>query len=211
MDGSGCWPRWGTLFVAFGALGFFGLVFSGLGGLRWLPASFEWPVGFVRGSLTMSDGTHVVPVVLAGKKIQVYTPDWRFLRAWFVPAGGGGRFHLQLAPGSRIEVITRRDTMRYLYDPNGSLISAQSYAPRAFGDFPGSSETVRVPTSCWLWMFTSPMHPWLFFALGGVLVFVATRGTNNGSHGPQPSTPPNGGPMRPLSNSGVTEGPPSVS
>jgi hypothetical protein len=193
----------GYSLVALGALGFFGLFFSSFGGLRWLSANLEWPVGFVRGTLTMPDGTHVVPVELAGKKIQVYTPDWRFVRAWYVPAGGG-QFHLQLAQTNRIEVITRRNAMQYLYDVNGSLISAQSYAPKRFADFAGSAESTRVPTPWWLWMFTSPIHPWLIFALGGVLVFLARRGTGNGSREAQPGTIPSGG-------SEVSERPPSVS
>jgi hypothetical protein len=200
----------GYSLVAFGALGFFGLMFSSLGGLRWLSADLDWPVGFVRGTLTLPDGTHVVPVELAGTKIQVYTPDWRFLRAWYVPAGGRGQFHLQLAQTNRIEVITRRNAMQYLYDVDGSLISAQSYAPKRFADFARSAESSRVPTPWWLWMFISPMRPWIIFALGGVLVFFARRGAADGSLGAQPGTP-NRDPAMPSSNSGVTEGPPSVS
>lgn len=101
----------GYALVSFGGLGFFGLAVSGLGGFRWLPPDLEWPVGAVHGALTMPDGTHVVPVKHAGNKIQIYSPDWRFLRGWYVPAGGGGQFELQLAGGDRIEVITRRPAM----------------------------------------------------------------------------------------------------
>jgi hypothetical protein len=200
----------GYALVAFGGLGFFGLAFSDFGGLRWLPANLEWPVGSVGGALTMPDGTHVVPVVLAGKKLQLYAPDWRFLRGWYVPAGGGGQFRLQLAQTDKIAVITRRNAMQYLYDANGSLISAQTYAPKAFADFPGSRESVRVPTPWWLWMFTSPMHPWLGIASGAVLVLMATRGAKGESHGAQHSAPPNGGPTIRSGNSGAGGGSPSV-
>jgi hypothetical protein len=183
----------GYALVALGGLGFFGLAFSDFGGLRWLPANFEWPVGSVRGSLTMPDGTHVVPVVLAGKKLQLYTPAWRFLRAWYVPAWGGGQFHLQLAQSNKIEVVTRRNAMRYLYNVDGSLISEQSYAPKAFADYPGSTEKVHVPTPWWLWMFTSPLHPWLAIAAGAVLV-ILTRGARGERQTAQQAASPNAGP-----------------
>ncbi len=165
----------GCVLVALGGLGFSGLVFSNFGGFRWLPATLEWPVGSVRGSLTMPDGTHVVPVPLAGSKLQLYSPDWRFLRAWYVPAWGGGQFHLQLAPSNTFEVITRRNAMRYLYQLDGSLISQHTYAPKDFSDLPASSERTHVPTPWWLWMFTSPMHPWLVIVAAGLLVLVTTR------------------------------------
>jgi hypothetical protein len=84
--------------------------------------------------------------------------------------------------------------MRYLYNLDGSLISAQTYAPKTFQDFPGSNENIRVPTPWWFWMLTNPMHSWLVFALGGALVFLNTRKTKDGSFGRQPSASPNDGP-----------------
>ena len=173
--------------MAFGGLGFFGLAVSSFGGFRWLPSNFEWPVGAVHGALTMSDGTHVVPVKLAGNKIQIYNPDWRFLRGWYVPAGGGGQFELQLAGSDRIEVITRRPAMLYLYEPNGLLISTRGYAPKAFADFPGSAENARVPTPWWLWMVTSPIHSWLIFGLGFAVLFLANRLPKMGAKMPNPA------------------------
>jgi len=190
--------RWVIVFgyalVALGGTGFFGLAFSSVGGLRCLPTTFEWPVGFVHGPLTMPDGTHVIPVALAGNRIQIYGPDWQFVRAWYVPAGGGGRVSLQIAQTNRIEVIARIHTMRYLYNLDGSLISAQTYAPKTFHDFPGSNESIRVPTPWWFWMLTSPMHSWLVFAFGLVLVFLNSRKIKNGSLDSQPSAPPHAGP-----------------
>ena len=187
----------GCVLAALGGMVFFGLGFSHFGGLRWLPASFEWPVGSARGSLTMPDGTHVVPVALAGNKLQLYTSDWRFLRGWYVPAGGGGQFHLQLAQSNKIEVITRRNAMRYLYNIDGTLMSEQSYAPKAFADFPGSTERIQVPTPWWLWMLTSPMHPWLVIAAGGLLVLLGTRGIRGESQTAQQAAQPNSRPTTP--------------
>ncbi len=200
----------GCTLAALGGLGFCGLVFSGFGGLRWLPASLEWPVGSVRGALTMADGTHVVPVPVAGNKVQLYTPDWRFLRGWYVPAWGGGQFHLQLAQSNRFEVITRRNAMRYLYNLDGFVVSEESYAPKAFEGFSESAEKVQVPTRWWLWMFTSPIHPWLVMGAGVLLVLLATRGAKRECHSAQPLSP-NGGPAAPLGSSDVGTGPPSVS
>ena len=173
----------GYALVTFGGIGFFGLAFSSFGGLRWLPTTFEWPVGFVRGSLTMHDGTHVVPVELAGNRIQIYSPEWRFVRAWYVPHGGGGRIHLQLKETNVIEIITRSDSMRYLYDINGSLLSEKSYIPKKFVDFPGSKESDTVPTPWWLWMLTSPLNSWLVFAGGMIVLILTSKNKKNTASG----------------------------
>jgi len=193
----------GYALVAFGGLGFFGLMFSTLGGLRWLPSTVAWPVGSVHGSLTMPDGTHVVPVQIAGQKIQIYGPDWRYVRGWYVAAGGGRRFLLQLAGTNSVEVITKPHSMRYVYDLDGRLLLSQSYAPTNFADFSGSGEKVRVPTPWWLWMFTSPMHSWLVFMLGGILLFLENLSAKRGAH---PGAAPNGGPTSTSGSSRAAEG-----
>lgn len=78
----------GGSFMALGALGFFGCALSSSGGLSWLGPSFEWPVGSSDNVLVMPDHEYVVPVIAPGR-IQVYGPDWKFLRGWHIDSGGG--------------------------------------------------------------------------------------------------------------------------
>src|SRR5215831_20079947 len=79
------WRRWLTALasclVVVGAAGFFGSGLSAVGGLNWLPNSFEWPVGYSGGILTTAEGLHVVPHTPSGR-IQVYDADWTFRTGW---------------------------------------------------------------------------------------------------------------------------------
>lgn len=50
-----------SVLLAVGGTGFFGSALSAVGGINWLPRSFEWPVGYVGGIVSMRDGTYVVP------------------------------------------------------------------------------------------------------------------------------------------------------
>ncbi len=159
--------------MAVGGLGFFVSPLSSLGGLQWLPSSFEWPVGSARGILVMPDGRHVVPHTASGR-IQVYDAAWRFLRGWHVDAGGGV-FVLRNAATNQIEVITARRHLRYLYELDGSLVSQATYSPRRYSDLTASGISSDVPTRWWLWLFTSPAHSWIVLALGGLLLLLAGR------------------------------------
>jgi len=169
--------RWMTMIgyslVAIGGLGFFGAGLSSVGGLTWLPNSFEWPAGFVRHILVMPDGKHVVPHTPSGR-IQVYDPTWKFLRGWHVDASGGV-FKLRLASSNQIEVITARGQMRYVYGIDGNLHSQATYKPQSYSDFPVSDESAAVPTPWWLWMFTSPVYSWIIGASGMALLFLLDR------------------------------------
>src|SRR5262249_12353168 len=66
----------GSGLAVIGSLGFFGNAFSDVGGLNWLPASFEWPCGYVSGVATTDSGLYVVPHTPSGR-IQVYDADWK--------------------------------------------------------------------------------------------------------------------------------------
>ena len=163
----------GGILVAFGGFGFFSTVLSASGGLRWLPASFEWPVGIVGGVVMMPDGTQVVPHTASGR-IQVYDRDWSFLRGWYVDASGGV-FVLRVFGPNQIEVITARRQMRYVYSLDGSLLSREGYAPRSYSDFPARGFFAAVPTRWWLWTFTSPFYSGAVIATGMVMLILADR------------------------------------
>lgn len=166
-----CLKAVGSILMALGGFGFFGTGLSALGGLRWLPATFEWPMGVVGGVVMMPNGTQVVPHTASGR-IQVYDRDWRFLRGWYVDASGG-LFVLRPAGPNQIEVITARRQMRYVYSLDGSLLSQEGYAPMSYSDFPASGFSVAVPTRWWLWTFTSPFYSWAVIGTGMVLLCLA--------------------------------------
>jgi len=159
--------------MAIGGLGFFGTALSATGGLAWLPSNFEWPAGFATGILTMTDGKQVVPLTAAGR-IQVYDSEWRFLKGWYVDAGGG---IFKIRPkDNEIEVITSRGRMRYLYAIDGSLLSQDSYAPQSYADFPTPGRSAVVPTRWWLWLFSSPFYSWATGATGMILLILIDKG-----------------------------------
>jgi hypothetical protein len=163
----------GGVLMAIGGLGFFGTALSASGGLRWLPSNFEWPVGFASGVLIMTDGKQVVPLTAAGR-IQVYDSEWRFLRGWYVDAGAG---IFKIRPkDDKIEVITARGRMRYLYTIDGSLLSQDSYAPQSYADFPAHGPSAVVPTRWWLWLFSHPFFSWATGAAGMLLLILIDKG-----------------------------------
>lgn len=167
--------RWlttaGGICLAVGGLGFFATTLSGLGGLRWLSPTWEWPVSSARGIIVMPDGKHVIPLKSAGR-IQVYDPTWKFLRGWHVDAAGG-TFILRLFDTDKVEVITARRAMRYVYDSGGVLLSEQTYAPQKYSDFWAPGQKAVVPTRWWWWPFTSPAHSWIIAVTGAILLFLA--------------------------------------
>jgi hypothetical protein len=167
------WRRWlallSSVLIAAGACGFFGLGLSYVGGLNWLPPSFEWPAGFVDGVLTTSNRSHIVLIKPAGR-VQIYDSVWHFVRGW--PAGAALKLHL-LADGN-VEVLMKGQ-WSFVFDLNGKLISQRRYGVHEFIDLENSlpaGESVFVPTSPWLYIFSSPLLSWLVGAAG---YFVARR------------------------------------
>lgn len=159
--------------IIIGALGFFGAGLSCAGGLDWLPPSFEWPVGYASGVVAMPDGTHVVPHFPSGR-IQVYDRNWHFQRGWRVDALGG-EFKLLAASSDVVHVIPSRGNLRYVYRLSGELVSSRDFSRSDYESFPVDGKSCIVPTPFWLWTFSSPIYSWCAFALGGVLLGLATR------------------------------------
>ena len=160
----------GSLLAVVGSLGFFGNALSDVGGLNWLPGSFEWPAGYVSGVATTSDGLFVVPHTPSGR-VQVYDSDWKFLRGWHVDAGAG-TFKLRSSGTDRIEVFTARGQWHYVFDESGALISRKNYTPETYSSLDGAGQSVVVPTAPWLWVFTHPGISWAALFVGIIVMQV---------------------------------------
>lgn len=152
--------------ITIGALGFFGSALSAMGGLNWLPHSFEWPVGRATGVVSTKDGYWVVPHTPTGR-IQIYDSHWKFLRGWNVDASAG-TFKLYITDTNQIHVVTARGQRLYVYDIHGELLSKAGYPATGTGysAFPDEGATFVVPTPIWLWIFSSPIYSWAAAAAG---------------------------------------------
>lgn len=168
----------GGSMMALGALGFFGSALSSSGGLSWLGPSFEWPVGSADNVLVMPNHDYVVPVV-APARIQVYGPDWKFLRGWYVDSAGG-MLQTGISGTNNIEVLTARGHRQYIYTIDGSLLSQGTY-PYGINKFSGSGLTMTVPTPWWLWGFEGPFHSWII-AMFGMLIAIASDAKKRFGH-----------------------------
>src|SRR5262245_48758481 len=157
--------------ILIGALGFFGTALSAIGAFRWLPASFEWPIGSASGVVTTRDLFYVVPHTPSGR-VQVYDRNWKFLRGWSVDAGAG-TFKLYVTDTNHIHVVTARGHMHYTYDLGGKLLASDAYpnTGTAYGSFPDEGVSCDVPTPIWLWIFSSPLFSW-FAAAAGICLLV---------------------------------------
>lgn len=173
------WRRWVSVpaqgFLVVGGLGFFGCALSAVGGLNWLPHSFEWPAGYCKGVVSTPGGLRVVPHTASGR-VQVYDSDWRFVRGWHVYAGGGV-FKIVEASDVRIEVVTARGDWHYVFGIDGEQLSKQEYTPKQYSSFPDKGAPAVVPTAPWLWVFSSPFISWgvMMLGIGGLVLLNRSR------------------------------------
>jgi hypothetical protein len=150
--------------ILVGAGGFFAASLSATGVLK-LPTYREWPAGYVRGVVTAADGKYIVPLVPSGR-IQLYDPQWHFIRGWNVDAGGGD-FKVECSPDGRIEVFTARGERHYSFTEDGHLVASTRILPETFASLP-SGDSVVVPTPPLLWVFSSPFLSWGLAVIGFV-------------------------------------------
>lgn len=154
-----------AIMLACGALAFLAQALAAFGGLSFLPASFEWPVGEVGGVVMDPRGNYIVPLKATGR-IQVYDQEKRFLRGWFVDAAGGV-FKLHVTDEDNIEVFIERCQLGYLFGLDGTLVHRDTYAPKGYSDVVSeSSLVVRFPAPWILWLLASPINAWGVGALG---------------------------------------------
>jgi len=155
-----------------GAAGFFGSALSAVGGLDWLPSSFEWPVGYTAGVISTGKGWHIVPHTPSGR-VQVYDANWSYLTGWHVDAGGG-IFKLLPRLDGNIDVITARGQLHYVFAVDGQLISKETYEPLSFDSFPQMGESMFISTYPWLLTFSHPFLSWAT-AVAGLLMLAIGR------------------------------------
>lgn len=159
--------------IVVGISGFLATALSAAGVLD-LPPSREWPAGYVRGVVTAADGKYIVPLPPAGR-VQLYDPQWHFIRGWNVDAGGGD-FKVEYSPNGLIEVFTQRGAFHYSFTEDGSLISTAGILPESFDSLP-CGESVLVPTSPLLWVFSSPWLSWGTALIGIIGLTILMKST----------------------------------
>jgi hypothetical protein len=160
------------LLIFIGFAGFFAEMSSAEGMLE-LPKSYEWPAGYTSGIVTTPSGLYIVPLVPEGR-IQLYDSNWHFLRGWNVDAMGGD-FKVFTEPDAKIEVLTARGAHRYTFTENGDFLSVASLSD-SYSSLPKGGQSLFVPTSPLLWIFSGPAISWSvgvfgFIGLGAVKKF----------------------------------------
>jgi hypothetical protein len=164
----------GLALMVYGMLGISLPIMSASGSLNWLPPSFEWPIGYADGIITMPNGIHVVPHQFSGR-VQVYDSEWQFLRGWNVDASLGA-FKLQALDEKSFDVITARLRTVYTHSINGELIYAGGYSVgKTYLSFTGSSDSRWIQTTLLLLVFTNFFVALLVTALGIVIGGLAER------------------------------------
>jgi len=158
-------PNWTVvilyLLLAIGGEGFFAQALCATGVIK-PRSSFQWPAGYVSGVVATEDGNQIVPLTPVSR-IQIYDSQWHFITGWYVNTGGGD-FKVQPSPEGMIEVFTARGRRHYSFTQDGHLISSEGYSAD-FSSLTGG-ESLVVPTSPFLWIFSSPFLSWGVGAIG---------------------------------------------
>lgn len=167
-------PHWTVVFLylllALGGEGFFAQAFCTTGVIK-LPSSFQWPAGYVSGAVATEDGKQVVPLTPVSR-IQIYDSQWHFITGWYVNSGGGD-FKVQSSPDGVIEVFTARGQRHYSFTQDGHLVLSESYSDN-FMSLP-RGESLVVPTSPFLWVFSSPFLSWGVGVIGLVGLIITKK------------------------------------
>lgn len=153
-----------------GVVGFFLPAATAMGGIP-LPSSFEWPAWRVDGVVTLTGGSHAVPIEHAGR-VQLYDQSWSFIRGFQVPAEGG-TFLLEPGEGDTLVVSTARGNRRLVYHANGALAStadARGTRPQPAGH---AARRVTVSLRPYLFVLYGPGITWIT-AVAGALMWLGT-------------------------------------
>jgi hypothetical protein len=96
-------------------------------------------------------------------RIQLYDPQWHFIRGWNVDTGGGN-FKVQYSPDGVIEVFTEKRAQHFSFTQDGHLVATERIPQESFSSLP-TGETVVVPTALLVWVFSTP-----FLSLGVAVI-----------------------------------------
>jgi hypothetical protein len=132
-----------------------------------LPSSFEWPAGFVDGVVALPGGSRAVPLEPSGR-LQIYDPDWHYLRGWHI-AAEGGPFKIADSQPGKIEVYTLRGRHHFTYSEDGQLLANETYT-QPYGYVPSEGTWQVVPTFPLLWPFSSPFLSVGLGVIGGLVL-----------------------------------------
>ena len=145
-------------FYGFGA--FFCQGAGATGALAFVPASVEFPVWRPETVVRTTRELTFVGLVPMGR-VQVYDSGGRFLRGFFVDAGGGP-FTIQPAADGRILVRSHR-TGRHLYDDRGQPADAPTNMAEALLS---EKPPAYVAWSAPWWPMASPFLAWVVGVVG---------------------------------------------
>jgi hypothetical protein len=155
----------GGVLIAYGIAAFYGAAISAGGSL---PATFDWPIGRADQLIQAPDGRRIA-VHPASAHIQVYDPDWKFLRGWLVQASGGD-FKARLLQDEKLEVWTARGAQHFIFTLDGAQLEQSSYPPEDYPRLPVTAGPGDVPTPVLLWPFSQPFIAWGVAVAGGLLL-----------------------------------------
>lgn len=177
-----------------GCVGWFGGALTLIHKPAWISSNTQLPLGDLQSVALDSQGRIYCGLGFYSR-IQVYDNQGRFLRGWWVDAGGGMlRFHV--AEGDRLEVEAVRRDRVFTFDPNGHLIESNQETETqrevfdrrdqlAAADARGRTFAIRnrlfwphvvredqagqttvVSTPWYLWPIMGPFPAWIFCAVG---------------------------------------------
>ena len=155
-------------FMLIGALGFFGSAFLSCGGGRFLPNSFEWPMGFSEDVLITSKNYYVVPHY-ATSRLQIYDNNLNFICGWYIEALTKP-FRTMLLYNGNILVKTA-DEKEYFFNLKGENISNNynKLNPNSYKVLRKEKIKISIPTFFPLYVFSSPVYSWCCSLLGGIM------------------------------------------
>ena len=194
------------------AAGFLGFLFGApcaMGLLNRLPNRVLLPLGELE-TVAIDTKGQIYCGAQFYNRIQVYDPTGKFLRGWFIKAGGGA-FRLIIDDQNRLEVFTARGNRHYQFTEFGELVSSGTY-DRASIPWPTTSAASRahdaqgrvydvhnphlfprvvrtdrdgrattvIQSPWYLWPVTGAMPAWLTGVLGMTLTAYLERRTRRG-------------------------------
>ncbi len=159
----------GGAFLIIGGIGLLGSGLSSVGGMNWLPNSFEWPLSGTHSALRFSSGEYAVSHT-AVDRIQIYNEKMQFINGWQIDAQGG-EFYLLPSQQASLYAFTVKGSKKFEYDLLGNLISSSTYEdPLTVGN--DSREEIQFKVNPLLWPFSGPFAGWTICLVGALFLAV---------------------------------------